>query len=109
MAEHWLRFNYDADGSIGRIFSSAGRYVDIVRDRSMKIIGARDDAGRSTRYTYDAMGALAESLDIGGGVTRYRYDDQGFLSSPESAATHPTAQGHQLDDLQPNRRLTLQK
>jgi YD repeat-containing protein len=77
---HWLRFNYHADGSISRIFSSAGRYVDIVRDRSMKIVGARDDAGRSTRYTYDAMGALAESLDIGGGVTRYRYDDQGFLS-----------------------------
>jgi YD repeat-containing protein len=77
--DNWVRFNY-ADGSISRISSSTGRYVELSRDRSMRIIGSRDDSGRSTRYTYDAAGMLTESFGIDEGMTQYRYDGAGFLS-----------------------------
>ena len=77
---NWLRFNYSG-ASVSRVVSSSGRYVQLKRDRSGKIVAAQDDTGRTVSYRYDAAGGLIESVGISGGATRFRYDDKGYLSA----------------------------
>lgn len=79
-SDNWLRFNYSG-AAVSRVVSSSGRYVQLRRDRSGKIVAAVDDAGRSVSYRYDPAGALIESVGVSGGATRFRYDGRGYLSA----------------------------
>jgi YD repeat-containing protein len=70
---------------VSRISSQNGRYVDVVRDPSGRIVSMRDDAGRRVEYQYDPAGRLYSVRGNGAGQWRYRYDANGHLQ----AATDP--------------------
>jgi YD repeat-containing protein len=73
-----LRLQYTGK-RINRISSENGRYVEVVRDASGRIVSMRDDAGRTVDYQYDSAGRLSSVRGMGAGQWRYRYDANGHL------------------------------
>jgi YD repeat-containing protein len=73
-----ISLSYSAD-AVEKITSSGGRYVQILRDGTKRIVGATDDAGRTVTYQYDSSGRLGKSLDLAGEPFEFRYDDSGRL------------------------------
>ncbi len=76
---HSISLSYLGD-AIRRIASSGGRYVEILRDNSQRIVGATDDTGRTVTYRYDSSGRLSGSHDLAGAAFQYSYDDSGYLT-----------------------------
>jgi YD repeat-containing protein len=66
---------------VRRIKSSQGRQIDLMRDQTGRIVGARDDSGRQTNYEYGSDGHLVSYGDSSGGTWRYSYQGIGLLSS----------------------------
>jgi RHS repeat-associated protein len=62
------------DGSLTRITSSNGRYIDFTYDGNGRITQARDNALRTVGYAYDTVGRLWKVTDPDLGVTEYAYD-----------------------------------
>lgn len=62
------------DGTLTRITSSNGRYIDFTYDGNSRITQARDNALRTVGYTYDAVGRLWKVTDPDLGVTEFAYD-----------------------------------
>jgi RHS repeat-associated protein len=76
-----LTFTRDAAGTLTRIVTPSGRWIELTYDASYRITQARDVIGRTVSYTYDASGRLASVTDRAGGVTRYAYDASHRMST----------------------------
>jgi YD repeat-containing protein len=76
---HSISLSYAGD-AVRRIASSGGRFVDILRDSTQRIVGATDDTGRTVRYHYDGSGRLSGSQDLASAAFQFSYDDSGYLT-----------------------------
>jgi YD repeat-containing protein len=61
-------------GTIARVSSPNGRWIEFSYDTSNRITEARDSLGRIVQYAYDTSGRLSTVTDAAGGVTEYTYD-----------------------------------
>jgi YD repeat-containing protein len=83
-----VRIEYNK-GLVERIRSSHQRFVDLIRDGDGRITAAHDDAGRRTKYEYDAKGRLAVVTDLGDQRWQIGYDAKNLLmhvTDPRGAA-----------------------
>lgn len=68
-----------------RISTQSGRWVQLSRDGTNRIIQASDNIGRTVNYTYDTGGRLWKVTDQAGGVTEYTYDGFGQMLTIKDA------------------------
>ncbi|MGW2055007.1 RHS repeat-associated core domain-containing protein [Streptomyces sp. NPDC001840] len=61
-------------GDITQVTTPGGRWVSFTYDTQHRVVGARDNIGRTTGYTYDSAGRLETVTDPAGKVSRYTYD-----------------------------------
>jgi len=71
-----IKFKYK-HGRLVRIASTHGRFIELKRDSSGRVIAASDDIGRTVSYSYDHTGRL--SLVSSVGQWQIAYDDQHYL------------------------------
>ncbi|MFE4177251.1 RHS repeat-associated core domain-containing protein [Streptomyces sp. NPDC056909] len=64
----------DGRGQVTRISSPGGRWLSLSYDTDHRVVGAKDNTGRTTGYTYDSAGRLETVTDPAGMVSRYSYD-----------------------------------
>lgn len=61
-------------GQIQQIASPNGKFIQFTRDSGNRITQAKDNAGRTVGYVYDAAGRLSTVTDPDNGVTTYNWD-----------------------------------
>jgi RHS repeat-associated protein len=78
-----LTFTRDVFSRLTQIASPNGRWIAFTYDSTVtnRIVGAQDNTGRTTSYTYNPAGYLATATDVNGGVTQYTYDTNGNMVS----------------------------
>jgi RHS repeat-associated protein len=73
--------NATTGGTITRVTSPSGRYIQFFYDSAGRINQATDNIGRSVFYTYDAGGRLASVKDPAGNTESYGYDDSDRMAT----------------------------
>jgi RHS repeat-associated protein len=68
-------------GTITRVTSPSGRYVQFSYDGAGRIIQAADNIARTVSYAYDSAGRLSSVTDPNGKVESYAYDSSNRMTS----------------------------
>ena len=68
-------------GTITRVTSPSGRYVQFSYDGAGRIIQAADNIARTVSYVYDSAGRLTSVTDPNGKVESYTYDSSNRMTS----------------------------
>lgn len=72
---NYISINRDTAGNVTKIVSSSGRWIEFTNDTvNNRITQAKDNAGRTYGYVYDASSRLWKVTDPENGVTEYTYD-----------------------------------
>lgn len=68
-------------GTITRVTSPSGRYIQFYYDSANRISQATDNIGRSVYYTYDSAGRLSSVKDPAGNTESYGYNDSNQMTT----------------------------
>jgi RHS repeat-associated protein len=75
-------------GTITRVTSPSGRYIQFTYDAAGRITLAADNIGRSASYSYDSQGRLASATDAAGQTESYGYDSLNRMTTVTDKRGH---------------------
>ena len=80
------------DGKLDSVVHGTRRMFQMQRDGAGRIVGVRDDHGRSVRFSYTAAGQLKDVYDIAGNLWWHEYDAVGRLTAAIGGNQEPYLQ-----------------
>jgi YD repeat-containing protein len=86
-AGHTIRYSRNAAGSVKRMSTSGGRWIEFEYDDRIRVIRATASTKEEVRYIYDGRGRLERTVGNDGTLRRYTYTDVDELQTIDEPGT----------------------